>query len=164
MPWVTVAKLEKADVQRAFPLMQLQRKDLTLTQWASYAHGIIDQNENDEGGFLVARDRLGVILGVLQYQAFGTRQDARRLTVSNLIAHGHFQKQRRRIALALIQALDDTAHRLGCRQVRIELPEGDQRALFGGLTSLLCNSGPRSPHISFKTTPDEVRRLRDGSS
>ncbi len=84
--------------------------------------------------------------------------------VNNLIAHAHFQKQRRRVALALIQALSHTAQRLGCRHVLIELPKDDQRALFGGLTSLLCNTGRRSPDISFTTTPDESPQLREGRS
>ncbi len=142
--------------------MQLQRKDLTLAQWAGYAHRILDQDTNGDDGFLVARDRQGVILGILQYQAFGTHQDMRRLAVTNLIAYAHFRRQRRRVALSLIQALDDTAQRLGCRHVLIQVPEDDQRALFGGLTSLLCNSERRSPDISFTTIQDESPQLREG--
>jgi hypothetical protein len=153
MSWLTVAKIELADIRRAFPLMQLQRKDLTFAQWTCYASRIIDQNAGSESGFLAARDDREVIHGIAQYEADDNNEGVRCLTVSNLIVYGHFQKHRRRVALALIQAMDHTAHRLDCRHVRIEVPENDQQALFGGLTSLLRNTGRQPPHVTFTTTP-----------
>ena len=162
MPWLTVAKLELADIRRAFPLIQLQRKDLTPEQWVCYARRIINENESGESGFLVAHDDRGVIHGILQYEAHDDTEGAQRLAVSNLVAYGHFQKHRRRVALALFQALDHTARRLDCRHVYIEVPEKDQRALFGGLTSLLRNTGQQPPSITFTTTPIGCSGIRAG--
>ena len=162
MSWLTVSKLELADIRRAFPLMQLNRKELTLAEWAYHARRIIIGNDRGERGFLVATDERSVIHGVLQYEVHDDKKGARHLTVSDLVAYGHFQKHRRRVALALIRGLDQTAHHLNCHLICIEIAEKDQRALFGGLTSLLRNSGGQPPKVAFAASPgDHAGRLED---
>ena len=162
MPWLTVSNLELADIRRAFPLMQLKRKELTLAEWAYHARRIIIENDRGERGFLAATDERSVIHGVLQYEVHDDKKGGRQLTVSDLVAHGHFQKHRRRVALALIQGLDHMAYHLNCRLIRIEIAEKDQRAFFGGLTSLLRNNGGHPPEVTFAASPsDPTGRLED---
>jgi hypothetical protein len=150
MQWLTVRRLELADIPSAFPLIQLHHRGLTLAQWTDYARGIlIDNNGVNAQGFLAAYDGEGIIHGVLQYERRRDVESQLRLIATNTMACGLFHRHRIRIIKALSQSLSQMAPDFGCEHVAFEVSANDRLAPLGSLPSLLKTFGHHATYATY---------------
>lgn len=151
MQWLTIRRLELADIPSAFPLMRLHYQGLSLARWTNYARSILAGGQGTiVQGFLAAFDSQGVIHGVLQYERRYDVDGRFQMVATDLVACGLFKQHHIRIIKALSQCLSRMAKEYGCEQVGFEVSEGDQFAPLGSLPSLLATFGH---HAMLATVP-----------
>ena len=153
MPFFKVATLEKRDIASAFPLVQLMRKGVDLGQWRRYAEDFIADGERGPRGILVARDPNGVMMGMLRYEMRCHIEGFHFVTATDILVYGHFQRQRGRVARALLRALERLAREKSCRFVQFELPDQNLDHIDNGIVNigtLLRADGLELAHLTFR--------------
>lgn len=160
MQGFSINRLEPADFRRAFPLVQLSHKTLTIGQWTTFAERITDTNEGSHRGILAARNNEGVICGVLTYEVRCDIEGCCQLGAGNLMDCGFFEEQSVQLAAAMIKTLDQIASELGCQRILIVVPEGSDPATIGKLASILEASGHRLTNATFSKTIEHAQGKR----
>jgi hypothetical protein len=144
-----IERLELEEISLAFPLIQLQHKDVTIAQWTEFAQRIIDTRGGSQRGILAARNDQRVIYGILQYEVRCNIQGLCRMGAANVVACGFFREHSVQLIAAMIKTLERMALELGCQRVLIVYSESSDSATIGRLASILEDSGYELTNTTF---------------
>lgn len=151
---ILVSSMEPADVTLAFPLVAIDEPGLTLAVWRRRARRLTSPDSRGKNGVFLARySGMQGPCGAAFYHVVpqGKGQEAichiKRVVVLTM-GPSH------PITIALIQATEEMARRLGCQETHIHLVRPDPYTLSG-----LCSSGYASEAILLHksiTSPELV--------
>lgn len=117
-----VKPLEKAQILRAYPLVQAVAPHLTLDQWVDYARSLYDPvRQNSGGGIMLALSPQGYIFGVYCHVMEPDIESGRILRISNFAAANLCDSGG--VLGPLIDSMSLIARDHGCGAVYVDLPE-----------------------------------------
>ncbi len=157
MQGLKIERLELKDISQAFPLIQLQHKDLTIAQWTEFAQRTIGTSGGRQRGFLAARNDQGVIYGILQYEVRCNIEGLCQMGAVNVFACGLFQEHSVQLIAAMIKTLERLALELDCQRVLIVVPETSDPATLRRLATILEASGHRFTNTTFSKLIEQPR-------
>lgn len=150
---IVVEALRPEQAGPAYALVRTAMPQLSLAQWVHFVEQLGGGGDPagqpaGERGILLARDREGLLLGLVAYRLAHDLCHGPVLLGENLIAFGLLDH--RPTAEGLVRALEEIAARLGCDRLQLSLPQPApppgtvaRPAAASGLAALLQGRGHR---------------------
>jgi hypothetical protein len=146
MDQLTTSRLTPEEISEAFALVQLAAPTASFSRWQAYADGVLGSAGKGSGGFLVTRDRRGIILGILHFEVRHDLQQGRLMQAFDILTCGASARHRLSVILALIRSLEALAQREYCACLITQVPQSADSA---SLSTLLRASGHRKENSGY---------------
>jgi hypothetical protein len=128
---LAAANLRSADLEPAFALVQALYPTLSMASWQAFAAPLADQHPLALRGLIGIRNEAAYLCGLFAYRTESDLQQDRAFIVDVIAALDTLDAKA--VLRAMVEAMQSTAQRLGCRIVRIRVTHGqDGLALYLG--------------------------------
>jgi hypothetical protein len=126
---LAAANLRSADLEPAFALVQALHPTLSMASWRAFAVPLVDEQPSAPRGLIGIRNEAAYLCGLFVYRVENDLQHERAVVVDVIAAFDTLDVKA--VIRAMVEAMQSTAHQLGCRIVRIRVTHGqDSLALY----------------------------------
>lgn len=133
MMGLTARGLEKAEIARAYALVQFVSPDASYESWCRFAQELLEPLDRGQSGILTVQDSRDVILGILHYKKCPRLSQRTTMLGLDPVTCGASTRHQIAVMLALLSGLEHLAMAVGCSSLACQLP----RHLDSGTRRLL---------------------------